>query len=301
MARGLYPVGRPAAWRDNRACRTGGGSHDRTPPVLITTVRPGLRRRVPDGRGVAARPAGRHPLARRAAAPQGPRARTAVDRRRRAEGDDADARRRAPGDRHLPAEERHRPGARRVLEDAVQLQLLGRPQPRARRHVDGADGGEEGLRLRRAERARPLLLGGQLRHPRRADHRWLRRHRLAGPAIVVQRQGRHDGLFIDRGVAAGGGLARSSRVCGHERAGVRRRRRTRGPVRRAGQLVPRRRGADAVHRLALRRAEPDSSAVPDGDEPRGSRGRLAAVRPGAADAAGGLGQDAVDAADGRTS
>ena len=82
-------------------------------------------------------------------------------------------------------------------------------------------------------------------------------------------------------------------LCGDERAGLRRRRRPRRPVLRAGQLVSRRRGADAVHHLALRRAEPGAAAVPDGDQPRGSRRRLAPVRSGAADAAGGLGQGAV--------
>ena len=66
-----------------------------------------------------------------------------------------------------------------------------------------------------------------------------------------------------------------------------------GPYHGAGQLVSRRRGPDAVHRLALRRTEPDSSAVRDGDQPRRPRRRVAAVRPGAADAAGGLGQGAV--------
>ena len=87
--------------------------------------------------------------------------------------------------------------------------------------------GEARLRLRRPERARALLLGRQLRHPRRAHHRWLRRHRVADEAVVVERQGGHDRLLVDRGVAAGGRLARASRVCGDERAGLRRRRRTR--------------------------------------------------------------------------
>ena len=41
------------------------------------------------------------------------------------------------------------------------------------------------LRLRRPERARPLLLRGQLRHPRRADDRRLRRDGVAVEAVVV--------------------------------------------------------------------------------------------------------------------
>jgi hypothetical protein len=71
-------------------------------------------------------------------------------------------------------------------------------------------------------------------------------------AIVVERQNRHDGLFVDRRVAAGGCLARESGVRGDERAGVRRRHRPRRRLLRAGQLVSRRRGADVVHRLARR-------------------------------------------------
>ena len=47
-----------------------------------------------------------------------------------------------------------------------------------------------------------------------------------------------------------------------ERAGVRRRRRPRAAVLRAGQLVPRRRRPDAVHHVALRRAEPVAPDVP---------------------------------------
>ena len=41
-----------------------------------------------------------------------------------------------------------------------------------------------------------------------------------------------------------------------------------GAVLRAGQLVPRRRGADAVHRVALRRTEPGASHVPARDTRR---------------------------------
>jgi uncharacterized protein len=49
---------------------------------------------------------------------------------------------------------------------------------------------------------------------------------------------------------------------GDEPAGIRRRRRRVGPVLRAGQLVPRRRRADAVHRVAVRAAEPGAADVP---------------------------------------
>ena len=50
-----------------------------------------------------------------------------------------------------------------------------------------------------------------------------------------------------------------SRLRRVQRAGLRRRRGPRGPVLRAGQLVPRRRGADALHRLARGRAEPGAA------------------------------------------
>ena len=71
------------------------------------------------------------------------------------------------------------------------------------RHDGGAHGGEARLRLRRAERARAFLLRGQLRHPRRAAHRRLRRDRLDVEAAVVERQGRHDRLLVDRRVSDG--------------------------------------------------------------------------------------------------
>ena len=144
--------------------------------------------------------------------------------------------------------------------DAVQLQLLGRPQRRAGRHDRAADRGQARLRLRRAERARPLLLRRQLRHPRIEDRR-LQHRRLADQAAVVERQDRHDRLLVDRRVSDGRRRARPSGLRRDERAGLRRRRRPRRSVLRAGQLVPRRRGADAVHRLALRRAEPGAADV----------------------------------------
>ncbi len=59
------------------------------------------------------------------------------------------------------------------------------------------------------------------------------------------------------GVAAQG----ESGIRGHDPAGIRRGRGTRGAVLRAGQLVSRRRGADAVHRVDLWRAEPGAADV----------------------------------------
>ena len=60
----------------------------------------------------------------------------------------------------------------------------------------------------------------------------------------------------------GGRGARAPGLRGDERAGIRRRRRPGRPVLRAGQLVSRRRNADAVHHLDLRRAEPGAADVP---------------------------------------
>ncbi len=156
-----------------------------------------------------------------------------------------------------------RQGADRVRQDAVQLQFLGRPQRRAGRHDHDHRRHQARLRVGRAERARALLLGRQLRHPRRADHRRLRDHRLPVEAAVVERQGGHHRVLVDRRVAAGRRLAGASRLCRDERAGVRRRRRQGRPVLGAGQLVSRRRDADAVHHLDLRPAEPGAADVPE--------------------------------------
>ena len=87
--------------------------------------------------------------------------------------------------------------------------------------------------------------------------------RLAVEAAVVERQGRHDRLLVDRRVSDGASRRSAIRryaamnVQGFG-AGVGRV----GAVLRAGQLVSRRRRADAVHRLALRRAEPGAADVP---------------------------------------
>ena len=86
-----------------------------------------------------------------------------------------------------------------------------------------------------------------------------------------------------------------------ERAGLRRRRGPRRPVLRAGQLVPRRRDADAVHLLALRRAEPGAPDVPARHEAGGPGARREGLRPGAAAAAGRVGEGALAPAGRRTS
>ena len=78
--------------------------------------------------------------------------------------------------------------------------------------------------------------------------RRLRCHRLADQAALVQRQGRDHRLQLHRRVAAGRGLARPSGVRRDERPGLRRRRRQGRSVLGTGQLVSRRRDADALHR-----------------------------------------------------
>ena len=102
----------------------------------------------------------------------------------------------------------------RLRQDALQLQLLGRPQPRAVRHDGGADGGEARLCLRRPERARTFLLRGQLRHPRAAGDRRVRCAGVVVEADLVERQGRRDRMLVDRRVSAGvaaPGIRRSRR------------------------------------------------------------------------------------------
>ena len=181
-----------------------------------------------------------------------------------------------------------RQGADRLREDALQLQLLGRQEPRSIRHDRGDHRHQARLRLRRPERARTFLLRRELRHSRAAGDRRLRHDGLAREAGMVEREGRCYRLFVDRGVSAGGSGTGTSRVRGDERAGLRRRDRSRRAVLRAGQLVPRRRGADAVHHLDLRPAEPGAPDVPAEHAAGGPRCRIAPVRPGAPDAVGRL-------------
>ena len=170
--------------------------------------------------------------------------------------------------------------ADRVRQDAVQLQLLGRAQRRARRHDRGAHRRQARLCLRRPERARPLLLRRPLRHPGGADDRRLRRDGVAVEAGVVERKGWRDRLLVHGGISARRARReRPSRVCRDERAGIRRRHRPRRPLLRAGQLVSRRRHADAVHHLAVRRAEPGAPDVPAQHVAGGSDQGVQALRP----------------------
>ena len=95
------------------------------------------------------------------------------------------------------------------------------------------------------------------------DLRRRRRDQMDVVAGLVEQKGRHDRLFVDRRMAAGGRRSRKSEFYDDDRAGLRRGHRARRTILRARQLVSRRRGADAFYRVALRSAKsgaPDVSA-----------------------------------------
>src|SRR4029434_236875 len=95
-----------------------------------------------------------------------------------------------------------------------------------------------------------------------------------------------DRMLLDRRMAIGGRVARQSRVYDDDPTGIRRRRRARGPVLRAGELVPRRRFPDAFRRLDLWAAEPGAPYV-SAEHVAGRPGsRVEVVRSGAANAPG---------------
>src|SRR5262245_39790271 len=95
-------------------------------------------------------------------------------------------------------------------------------------------------------------------------------------------------MLLDRRMAIGGRVARPSGVYDDDPARLRRRSGARGPVLRAGELVPRRRCTDAVHRVALRGAEPGATHISAEHLAGRSDPRLEVVRSGAAGAAGRL-------------
>ena len=100
--------------------------------------------RVRDSRGARAAGAAHHRAERTAQkAGEG----TRVRGHHRPQGNGAHARRRAPGHGRLPAKERHRKGAHHLGTHALQLQLLGRAQRRARGYGADAHRGEARLRL----------------------------------------------------------------------------------------------------------------------------------------------------------
>src|SRR6185436_18614153 len=107
-------------------------------------------------------------------------------------------------------------------------------------------------------------------------------------AVVVERQGWHDRVLLDGGMANGGCRPGASGFRRHDPSGVRRRSRSRRRLLGAGQLVPRRGRPDVIHRLAVRRAEPGEADVSPERLARGLDPRLEVIRPRSAAAAGGL-------------
>ena len=198
--------------------------------------------------------------------------------------------RRAHGRRHLPPQGHEQEIPDHLQPHALQLQLLGRKARHLSRHVHRARRRQARLRPRRDERARSLLLRRQLRHPRRAALRRRRPVQLDGRAAVVLRKGRPHRLLFHRRVAARRGIARQQGADDDHSAELRRRRRQGRPLQRAGQLVSRRRRADALHRLALRRTKSGAPHVPQRHLAGRSHQGVEDVRPRPADAARRLGQ-----------
>ena len=135
---------------------------------------------------------------------------------------------------------------------SVQLQLLGCGTGRAARYVSAAGCGEARLRLHRDERARPLFLRRRLRHSGRAAHRFRRRVRAGwagcpGPPDKVGLIGCSSTAEWQLAVASRGDKALTTFIPESFGAGVGRV----GSLLRAGQLVPRRRSADALRLVAL--------------------------------------------------
>ena len=167
---------------------------------------------------------------------------------------------------------------------------------RAGRHDAAARRREARLRVGRRERARPLLLRRQLRHPRPAAHRRRRRDQLDQHASVVERQGRSHRLLVDGRMADGRRRAGTEGARHDHSAGIRRGRGSRRSVLRAGQLVSRRRGTNALHRLVDGRAESGAPNVAEERDAAGSHSRREVVRSRAASAAGRLGEELLASA-----
>ena len=85
-------------------------------------------------------------------------------------------------------------------------------------------------------------------------------------------------MLLDRRMAIGCGGAGQSGICSDDPARLRRWRRAGGAVLRAGELVSRRRGADAFHRVALRRTEPGAADVSPKRDARRFDSRFEVVR-----------------------
>src|SRR5262245_57813649 len=89
-------------------------------------------------------------------------------------------------------------------------------------------------------------------------------------------------------MATGSGGPGQSCLCGHDPAIIRSGCGPRGALLRTGKLVPRRRRPDAVHRMALWRAEPGAPYVPPKHIAGGFDPCVEVVRPGATVAPGRL-------------
>src|SRR4030095_4895536 len=105
---------------------------------------------------------------------------------------------------------------------------------------------------------------------------------------MVQRQDRHHRMLLYCRMADGCCGTGQSRIHDHDPARIRRRRRTSWALLRAGKLVSRRRGANAVYRLALRPTEPGAAELSSKHIAGGLDSRLEAIRFAAAMLAGRL-------------
>ena len=194
--------------------------------------------------------------------PQCNRERARGHRDHRSQTDGPDARRQADGDRRLSSEGHVEEISDHLRSHAVQLQLLGREARRAARHdAPNWTAVKRGYAyVEMNERGHFFsegiydILGAPLTDGDGCDH-------VDDVAAMVQRQGGHDRLLVHRGMAIGRGGAREPGVRRDDPARLRRGRGARGAVLRTGQLVSRRRGADALHRVAIWRAEPGAADV----------------------------------------
>ena len=186
-------------------------------------------------------------------------------RRRRAQRDDADARRRAAGHRHLPAEGRRRESPHRLRRARPTTSTSGTCS-------NGVPADMTHARSTAVKRGYAYVVQNERGHFFSEGN-----YDILGPPITDG----YDALDVDD-ERSRGRTARSARPAARRPpsgrwrsprraipayaamnvAGLRRRRRPGRPLLRAGQLVSRRRGADALHRLALRRAEPGAADVP---------------------------------------
>ncbi len=188
-----------------------------------------------------------------------------VDRRRRAQGHGADARRHAHGDRHLPAEGHVEEVCRSIFVRTpynfnfwdVRNGVAARHDDRARRRSSAATRTSSmNERGHFFSEGNYDILGAP---PSDGDDAmsWMATQPWSNGKVGTI--GCSSTAEWQMAVAALGNPA----LCGDERRRASARASGRvGPVLRAGQLVSRRRGADAVHRLALRRAEPGAPHVP---------------------------------------